>query len=50
MRLKEAVSHFLKVIWRCAVGDADGGGALQGRGLLRYHLGSGKQQPAAACA
>ena len=38
----------LQVIRRRAVGDVDRGGALQGRGLLCYHLGSGQQQSAAA--
>lgn len=40
----------VQVLWRGAVGDADWRGALQGRGLLCYHMGSGQQQSAAACA
>lgn len=40
----------VQVLWRGAVGDADRRGPLQGRGLVCHHLGSGQQQPAAACA
>lgn len=45
---KETWLVSLQVIWCCAVGDADRRGAVQGCGLLRYHLGSGQQQSAAA--
>lgn len=45
---KETWLVSLQVIWCCAVGDVDRRGAVQGCGLLRYHLGSGQQQSAAA--